>query len=135
MKKIICIMALVLALIFVSCDSKEYKMTNMGEITTLSVDGASIRFDTEKTYDIYCLIKAKSTGEVKDSQYQKERLEFARNGFDLTLISYSQICVNYENDNETVVLTYEYYSSGEIFRTTTIYIPYKKAIKIFSENK
>lgn len=128
-------MTLVLALIFVSCDSKEYKIINMGEITTLSVDGVSIRFDTDKIDDIYWLIKTKSTGEVKDSQYQKERLEFARNGLDLNLISYSQICVNYEDHNEIVVLTYEYYSSGEIFRTTTIYIPYKKAIKIFSENK
>ena len=128
-------MTLVLALIFVSCDNKEYKMFNMGEITTLSVDDASIRFDTDKIDDIYWLIKTKSTGEVKDSQYQKERLEFARNGLDLNLISYSQICVNYENHNETVVLTYEHYSSGEIFRTQTIYIPYNKAIKIFSENK
>lgn len=128
-------MILVLALIFVSCDSKEYKMINMGEITMLSVDGVSIRFDTDKIDDIYWRIKTKSTGEVKDSQYQKERLEFARNGWDLNLISYSQICINYENHNETVVLTYEYYSSGEIFRTQTIYIPYKKAIKIFSENK
>lgn len=135
MKRIIYIMTLVLALIFVSCDSKEYKIINMGEITTLSVDGVSIRFDTDKIDDIYWLIKTKSTGEVKDSQYQKERLEFARNGLDLNLISYSQICVNYEDHNEIVVLTYEYYSSGEIFRTTTIYIPYKKAIKIFSENK
>ena len=135
MKKIIYIMTLVLALIFVSCDNKEYKMINMGEITTLSVDGVSIRFDTDKIDDIYWLIKTKSTGEVKDSQYQKERLEFARNGLNLNLISYSQICVNYENHNETVVLTYERYSSGEIFRTQTIYIPYDKAIKIFSENK
>lgn len=135
MKKIFLILTIALTFVVSGCNNKEYKMINIGETTNLSVDGASIRMDTDKIDDIYWLIKTKSTGEVKDSQYQKQRLKFAGNGWNLNLISYSQICVNYENNNEIVVLTYEYYNLGEVKTTTTIYIPYKKALKIFSENK
>lgn len=141
MKKIFLILTIILTFVVSSCNNKDYKMFDLGKKTSLTIDGSTIYFDNEnyfgrKTIDeIYKLIKSKSSGDLYDNNYYEERLEFAKNGWDNRLLSYSKINISYEDYNKTVVIRYEEYSLGNLFRSSTIYIPYKKALKIFSENK
>jgi len=141
MKKIILILTIALTFVVSSCNNIDYKMFDLGKNTSLTIDGATIYFDNEdyfggKTIDeIYNLIKSKSSGDIYDKKYYEERLEFAKNGWDTRLMSYSKINISYEDHNKTVVIRYEDYSLGKLYKSSTIYIPYDKAIKIFSENK
>lgn len=141
MKKIILILTIALTFVVSSCNNTDYKMFDLGKKTSLTIDGATIYFDNEdyfgeKTiYKIYNLIKSKSSGDIYDKKYYEERLEFAKNGWDTSLMSYSKINISYEDHNKTVVIRYEDYLTGKLYKSSSIYIPYNKALKIFSENK
>lgn len=109
---------------------------NMFEIyegrTTLMVDGASIQFDTESKSEILVAISSKTSKEIYDHRYYEERLEFARNGWSESMLSYSKISISYEEKNTIVSIRYDEYSVGELSRSSTIWLPYDTALKIFA---
>ena len=53
----------------------------------------------------------------------------------LELGDLENIIIEYEDHHNTVVLTYEDYICGELYSSSTIYIPYEKALKIFTYKK
>ena len=99
---------------------------NMFEIyegrTSLIVDGASIQFDTESKSDILLAISSKTSKEIYDHRYYEERLEFARNGWSESMLSYSKISISYEEMNTIVSIRYDEYSVGELHSSSTIYL-------------
>lgn len=132
-----------LFIIFSSCNNANYYLYEFEDgRTSLTIDGTTIYFDTKdecrhKTIDrIYSNIKYKRTVEIYDSEVYKQKMELAAKGLSYLyddVKTYSKISINYEDHNKTVVIKYEDYCSGKLSSSSTIYVPYKKALKIFSK--
>lgn len=134
MKKIFLILTIALSFVVSSCDNTNYNITELGEETVLRTDNASIYFDTEyylggKTIDrIYNIIESKTTEYIYDKNYyEKKGWPYLR--------TYSEIHIHYKDYNNIVVIEYTKYVCSELSGSSTIYIPYNEALKIFSENK